>query len=752
MATKRRRRRKSTGRIVTTTRPAPAARRTPAAARKPRSTFDLIPGTKVDEYVAPWILAYIAIPVIGLLAHLAWGHGAWQWTIPPLLVVGGAGLAVVAWLDAAARKPLIRIRVALSVLLALVSVAISTVTGIVSVRVAGHPARFAVDWVRPWMDIQLVLGGLLALSWNVLRTEAVRGLGDDAHPEPDQRDTLADRLGLPGMTAKVVAVDDTRRHLQLTHRGATVADVQRVAETIASEAGVPATGVRVTADPDDAGISNLVLVSRDLLRTPIPHPGPSRPGGSICEPSRIGLWEDGTVLELVRPGDDEIGRPSVSVGAQGMPGAGKTEGLLCEAAEWMTRRDVVIWWSDTIKAAQTAGSFRPAIDWLVDTVPGTKAMIAAVDPIIRARTEAMAAHGFRQWSPDVYEVLGIPYLVINLEESSRVMEPLGDMLTRAGEAVRSVGISFTVSMQRQSGTNISTDLRFLLGVGWCYGTHDEVDASMVLSDTTVDAGARPHSWKAYKPGYCYLEATHVSSDRWSMPARTYHLRDNQLRALTAEWAPRMARLDETSATAAGPAYARRQIVSVQQWIKETGPIVVPSQRRDETDDDQRDERDGDDGLAEDETEARALLPERDEEIRAAMEAANPRRDVPWDDDEQAKAVDFSAAITPGAEMSPAERDEQFAAIISRRLSGHPDGVVVTTEEMVDAWLDIPGMTPAQRPALSRRLRKLVDIGAADDLGRGRWRILPGAERHAGQFTDSDEDEGVDGAWSVAHAS
>ena len=117
--------------------------------RRADRRIDLIPGTHVDEYIAPWVLAYLVVPAVGMLAHHFWGHDAWQWVMPPLLAAGGTGLAAVAWADAAARKPLIRVRVSTSTLLAMVSIAVSTVTGIVDVDWDQAAREISLAWVRP---------------------------------------------------------------------------------------------------------------------------------------------------------------------------------------------------------------------------------------------------------------------------------------------------------------------------------------------------------------------------------------------------------------------------------------------------------------------------------------------------------------------------------------------------------------------------------------------------------------------------
>jgi len=786
-------------RASTTARKPP--RPTRAAARSSsKGTFDVIPGTNIDEFVGPWIVSFVAIPLVGMLAHQVWGGGAWRWLILAFAFIIAGCFAVATWHEAEPRGRRVQVRASVSVAFAFASIGITCVIGLVSLD----------GFVRPWADVHAIANFALSVSWNIRRSRAIRGDGDDAHPVTDR---LAEALGLhPSTTARVVEDSPTRIVARMTHRWNSVRDLQRVGEALARLKGLPATGVRVVPDPDDSGRSTLTLMKEDVLRQSLPWPGLSRPGGSVTDPARIGVYEDGGDLEIVRPGqpagqDEGVEpRPSISTATAGMAGAGKTAGALCELAELISRDDVVIWWSDTSKPDQVLPAFRPAVDWVVRDRAGTRAMVAALDPIITHRAKALASIGLTEWTRRAWTELGMPYLYVGFQEAARVLEDLGTDIVRVGEATRSVGISLDFSLQRHSATNMPTDLRAVTGSGWAFGLKSAVDAGMVLSDETIEAGARPEVWGNHRPGMCYLEASHVDQGRWSMPARTFQLKGPQLHAVTAEWAPRMARLDAGSAQAAGPAYARREIVDFEEWLAETeskippAPAAEPAPFLVATTDDEEMRRAvalgdeiriiallaerGELNVGEDnaralaaalavdrgqplptplrhlhavptdptnDTEENQMLNDqataleellrnapRDPEIAQAVEGADPRAEH---DDSGVPDIDLSGATTPGADMTPAERDAQFARIVAGLFAGtaavHVD---TTTEDMVDAWYSVPGMTPAQRPALTRRLRKLVDSGHGDDLGRGKWRLYRSATDAAATTGGDDGDD------------
>jgi len=77
--------------------------------------------------------------------------------------------------------------------------------------------------------------------------------------------------------------------------------------------------------------------------------------------------------------------------------------------------------------------------------------------------------------------------------------------------------------------------------------------------------------------------------------------------------------------------------------------------------------------------------------------------------------------TPGSAMSADERNRAFRDMIADLV-----GTEVTTAVLVERWMKIPGMTSAQRPALSRRISWLVEIGAATKTAHGRYQLAEDA--------------------------
>jgi hypothetical protein len=530
------------------------------APRNGQSPWDVVPGTKADERLGPFFAVVFFAGVGTYLNHNYDGTNAAGLVVFYFFVLA-ATMGWLAWRVSHGREDVIRVHLGFTVGAAIASLAGWTVNG----------------WTHPWADIYFFIGLPLAGSWMLYTTNAVRGVGDDWHNQQGGLDELVKNAAAVKPRLVSESPDGVRKEWEVTHRGATTADLQNIGDTLASHAGTPLGSFRFNRT-GDAGRSGLTTVAVDLLKNKIPYPGPSLPGGSCFYPSRVGLREDGTYLEITRPGDPETGRPNLRIMISGMPNAGKTVGELCEVAELCTRNDVVIWWVDVIKPWQTLPAIRPAVDWAVDNEADALTLATALKNIIRGRAKLLGELGYAQWVPECWTKHGIPFLVIHFEEVAQVMDELATFLTRAAESVRSAGISVSFSLQRASYRNIDTNLRSQLGVKWSFGQADDTDSGMALSESTIANGAAPEQWTDKKPGYSYLEQPFDNETLWATPGRTYDITASDLFHVVREWAPRMTRLDPGTAADAGPAYAAREQVDMSQWIAERTAVLAGTVR------------------------------------------------------------------------------------------------------------------------------------------------------------------------------
>nr|WP_275408044.1 plasmid transfer protein TraB [Streptomyces sp. SID14515] len=483
----------------------------------------------------PWLTVAAGVPAT-FASHHYWGD-----SVPAAigLTVAAGVLTAATWWAGEGTRPGRRIHATLS-------------TGLgTSYLVVGT----AVGPFDPALTSTLVIGGAVAAgSWNI--RQALR-VNVDTQKDGGNAETgvLVKAIG----DAKValrgkpkIEPNKVTAPLQLAAGQVTSDDLGNRIKHIAGELGVSPTSIRVIPDPDDAARATLVVVPKDELKQPTPWPGPSNPGGSITEPVVPGIYEDGEEARLWFPAGP--GRNATHFLTAGMNGSGKSAGQSVAITEALTRRDAIVWAVDPSKGQQTFAPFLPHLDWVEMTEAGGNEMIDALSQVITARANELGRHGFKNWTPQAHDQLGMPYLIVWIEEAAKFFRNGTEMEGLVMEA-RSAGISVIISLQRPSATSMPTDVREQLGGVLCFGVKGSTTADMALPDDVRDAGARPEAWENRKPGYAYLVAPGVDEDRYATPLRTYLIDDDQITGALSIL-PRTP-IDPVTAAAAGDAYTNR---------------------------------------------------------------------------------------------------------------------------------------------------------------------------------------------------
>lgn len=527
-------------------------------------------------FVPPWALGAV-VPVLGSIAHTLWGDRPVRTALVALVLAGvtaGLALFVYAISRRAGREPLVRWHTTLTVILAGMAVTLTTIIG----------------WSQVWAEIQLGVVAVIAFTWNLRRFEALKRERPDKGSGTSQ-DDVKKALGI-GKT-KIGAAKETGARIEIPVKpgaGETVKTIQDALPRVEAATGMLAHRGRVVPG-EMADEATMVLITEDLLKNAIPWPGPSHPGGSIADPIVTGMYEDDVVSQFWFPGDMKTGRAPLMFGVMGMTRSGKTVFGLVAAVEMLTRCDVVLWWADATKGAQTAVAIRSGLDWYVDSVAGTGAMLRALKAVVRARADALGKAGYAQWTPAAYEDsdLRMPYLVVWMEEADELIAD-SDLYKWITSKALSAGVSAVVSLQRMSHTNMPTDARANLTGGACFGVRDATDAGFALSDDTMDAGAHPEKWKTSKQGYYFLEAPGIDQDRWPIPQRAYLPMGPQdtspadmLAPVVEKYAHIRAELDQISVEAADAAtkgvYSNRRNKAKKSTAKPRVAVVVDSDER-----------------------------------------------------------------------------------------------------------------------------------------------------------------------------
>jgi hypothetical protein len=640
--------------------------------------------SKLMTLAPPWLI-WPLIAGIGAAFHHLWGHTqpgnaqvvAWS---AMGLTLGTGVLTGVTWLVSHQRGILGRGSATITAFGVCMWITVASVAGV------GQP-------VVLWL---LIVGGMVtAAGWNirtVIREKhGMTGVGD---PLAFLFDAGKEKAGLDG--ARMATINAGERKIEaamaLPAGQKVVSDVQKRTEHIEGSMGLPPGTMTVAPDLDRADRAKVTFSDPRIMRAPIPWPGPSHPGGSIADPVRPGVWQDG----------DDVAHalPDHHFQVMGKSGAGKSVGAAWNyLAEIITRRDAVVLAADLTKGDQTLGPLRPALHRFETTKQGVRSLITDVHAQLKPRTDWLSRHGYVNWVPGC----GLSYQVLWLEEFPDIGDALGDAgmetFLKLLKAVRSAGGTVVMSLQRSDWTQMPTIARAQLA-HLCFGVANSHDATFGLSEAQQDAGARPELWGSGQPGMAYLDAPGIDPARIAMPLRTFGWLDATgepdpaaLAAHAAQWPAAAKTIDQFTAAITRPA------------TRGTAPTVADAgPDQDEPDD----------------------AGEHDD-----LEGWNPQDDIATDDPDPALTADLDDPIeddpggqdwtftrpgpaTTGAVMT-AEQARQALRdrITAWQAEGRED---FTTADLADLWAGA-GLTRQWAQNQIRKLRADGVLGYDDETQR-----------------------------------
>ncbi|MFJ3771117.1 plasmid transfer protein TraB [Streptomyces sp. NPDC090075] len=544
---------------------------------------------RAKPHLPPW-LGWAGVGLAGTLGHLRWADSAAAGVGLTLATVALSGAT---WWAGRSTSQQRRLHSAITVAAGSAWLTAACLAG---------PTAGPID------DLYLMGGPALALSWNIRMV--LRHTADPAGESGDKG--LLEKVGLARAQIGTAKVEPNRvtAPVALEAGAQTNDDMAKALKNIASALDLPTAAVRYSPDPGSARRGELVIVPEDMLAEVIEWEGPSNLGGSIAEPLVIGRYDDGSPLVIWLPGDPESGRNGTHVLIAGGTGSGKGDTALNMLSEIVSRRDVIVWFSDP-KTFQDYTPLRPALDWGVEGGTPTEVLVAAVEAVIPARTGWLGAHGYRQWVPEAAQQQtspqhscrpdnracgceGMPFLVTWFEEAANTLRLMGDdAFTGIAQEARSAGMSLIVSLQRPSYDQMSTSTRASLPSVIALGC-DPRDEGFSLPDEVLAAGAHPGAWGNRRPGYCYVVSPGIPEDRYPSPGRGWRFthRAVPVMELLAQWAQRNgSTADQVTAGAAsavaGNAYTGRLAHGIEQQpavlksvkedddMEDTGPLVDP---------------------------------------------------------------------------------------------------------------------------------------------------------------------------------
>lgn len=606
--------------------------------------------------LAPPYLLWPIIGGIGTALHALFGTPpAVTWSAMGL-TVGTGLLSAVTWLVSHQRGLLGRGSAAATTFAVCAWVTVASVTGF---------TQPVVGWF--WF-----VGGLVTCAaWNirtVIRSKA--GHSGVVDPLAFLFDQGKDKAGLGG--ARMATLETGERKVDavmaLPAGERTVADVQKKTEYIEGAMGLPPGTMTVAANMDNAALAQVTLSDPRVLRTPLLYPGPSRPGASIAEPLRPGVWQDA----------DDVGFVLVGQHLQVMGRSGSAKSLGAGwnlLGEMFTRPDVAVLAADISKGEQTLGPCREGLHRFETEKEGVSKLIRDVYGQIKPRTDWLSSHGFTAWEPGC----GLTYWVVWFEEAAKIFAKVSDkdeeLFQEIVKEIRSAGGSVVISLQRADWTQMSTLVRGQLSK-MCFGVENSGDAAFGISEAQDDAGCRPELWGNRYPGMAYLDAPSVEESRIAMPLRTFlwDKTGEQMREHCAQWPAASKSLDEFTAA----------VVNVPATVGVTATVAGGDQDDEETFD----------------PESVITTPDPDPTVTAAL-------DDPIEDDPDDEPFEFTK---PEPKMSPdAARGLVLDQLATWIDEGRQD---FTTKDLRPIW-EQAGMTRAWCQGFLRKLRAEGVIGYDD---------------------------------------
>lgn len=483
-----------------------------------RTSLGLRIGEKTVPYVAPLALTVSAMPVATAIHFTVGSDGRWM----SVLGCFSTLLTYNVWRTWKGRNQDTRM---------MATVFTGAVLGWVNLAASGVP--WEGDMLKAWV----VGGTCLSLAW-MSRHAGLTG-GHEKDRSGDSDGTWLGKKITAFKNSKVAPGDVTvspdelriRHHLDAP---TTAGDAQRTADQVAAVAGVDKSQVKVLRVKGDESKVDVVINHGADVSRPVGYRGPSAPGQSCAAaPLYIGRRTDGSDILWWMPGDPnpENPRPVGHTKVSGVTGSGKTETICTAILDMRWRTDIVPVVGDPAKFQQSFGDIEECLALAAKTPEQVKQLIENLaGPVVRYRAELLGSlvrsdggTGYKQWEPECYDLHGVPFVFIDIEEAADVLMERDEEVDEAARKLRSLGVKLCISMQTWPHDNVPRKTRGQLVESLAHGQNEFQDAKYALSEESLAANADPTKWRNDSPGSLYAEVTGTSREHWTADGRAVYM-------------------------------------------------------------------------------------------------------------------------------------------------------------------------------------------------------------------------------------
>jgi hypothetical protein len=288
--------------------------------------------------------------------------------------------------------------------------------------------------------------------------------------------------------------------------------------------GYPPGALGLTQNARHGGWADYTVTDPQVLSESVPWPGPSRPGGSVADPFRMGWQQDMTLFEMLL-------LPIFHTMSSGTTGSGKTMSWFYNRlAEGVTRTDYAAFSIDLNKMWQFLGPVRAGLHGAAVTAEDALELLTAFERARIARLDYLSRRNMTEWRPGC----GLTFLDFDLQECPDVFTMLErisrgkpgapytlDTWKSAAKGGRSWGAHWETSLQLAHNTEMPTVVRGQMQGRVCFGTANAGESKIGLTTAQAEAGCRPELWGVRYPGKAYADLPTRPAEQLPVPVRLF---------------------------------------------------------------------------------------------------------------------------------------------------------------------------------------------------------------------------------------